>query len=193
VSVTLGGVFAHEITVRDDEGTPTNPASLTLTVVRGDGTTVDVSGAVTVEGTGVRAISYAPTVLGRSLLKWRTVTPTTALDVEFYVVAAASSPLVTLAEVKTYLGDAATRWTDPELQATLDAETAAQSRVCRTGPTYGKDLREALLRRVQRNLALRAIPLAVLDGGADSGATYLPRTDPEVRRLEAPFRRLIVG
>ena len=58
---------------------------------------------------------------------------------------------------------------------------------------YPKDLRQALLRRVQRNLALRALPLAVLQGDAEAGSTILPGKDLEVRRLEGPFRRLLVG
>lgn len=59
---------------------------------------------------------------------------------------------------------------------------------------YPADLREALLRRVARNLAARAVPVAsftAFDGGATS--TRVPGRDPEVRRLEAPHLRLSVG
>jgi hypothetical protein len=55
-------------------------------------------------------------------------------------------------------------------------------------------LREALCRRVQVNLAKRALPLGVIDQSSDGGgSSFVPRIDPEVRRLEAPYRKLVVG
>lgn len=107
-------------------------------------------------------------------------------------------PRPVLSDVKTYLGEAAARWSDPELQAALDTETQAQIETCRipTDPfndVYPVTLGEALKRRVQRNLALRALPLAVLQGDAQGGGMYLPSKDVEVRRLEAPYRKLVVA
>jgi len=55
-------------------------------------------------------------------------------------------------------------------------------------------LREALCRRVQVNLARRALPLGVIEQASDgAGPSFVPRNDPEVRRLEAPYRKLVVG
>jgi hypothetical protein len=116
------------------------------------------------------------------------------------------------ADIVTYIGaDAAIRWlvvvdmadTYPAIDEALATETAAQLRRCTwpTDPATGDDLPdtdvpdlvEALKRRVQRNLAMRPLPLAlVTDGGADQ-PVRLGGTDPEVRRLEAPFRRRVVG
>jgi hypothetical protein len=93
--------------------------------------------------------------------------------------------------VVEYLGE--TSATEGEVQGALDAELAAQRNVCRVRAVYPPDLREALLRRVARNLALRSLPLAVLRGDAEAGSTVLPGRDPEVRRLEAPHRRLPIG
>ena len=98
-----------------------------------------------------------------------------------------------LMAVTDYLGDAASRWQEADLTAALAAETAAQARRCTIPDPYPDDLAEALLRRVARNLALRALPLAVLQGDAETGLMTLPGRDPEVRRLEAPFPRLGVG
>jgi len=103
------------------------------------------------------------------------------------------SDLPTLANVKTYLGDAAGRWTDAELTEVLDAETAAQAAACRVVPFYTDDLRAALLRRTMRALALRSLPLAVLQGDGEGGSITLPGRDPEVRRLEAARRKLVLG
>jgi hypothetical protein len=109
-----------------------------------------------------------------------------------------SVPRPTLTELKTYLGEAAARWSDPELQSALDVETQAQTEVCRipTDPftdIYPATLGEALKRRVQRNLALRSLPLAVLQSDAQGGGMYLPGRDVEVRRLEARYRKLVVA
>lgn len=99
--------------------------------------------------------------------------------------------------VKAYLGTANT-YTDAQLQSALDAETAAQGKVCKLpDPTadYPADLAEALMRRVHHNLALRALPLGIQTSISDmSVATnQVGGTDAEVRRLERPFRRLVVG
>lgn len=98
--------------------------------------------------------------------------------------------LPTITDVKAYMD--ATQWSDVELQGALNAEQVAQAKVCRVA-SYSDDLREALLRRVQVNLAKRALPLAVLQGDAEAGNTILPGRDPEVRRLEGPNRKAVVG
>lgn len=99
---------------------------------------------------------------------------------------------VTLTDVKTYLGDVS--WTDAEIQGALTAETAAQTNRCTIPEPLPADLAEARMRRVARNLAARAVPLqefSSFDGG--STVKTVTRTDPEVVRLEAPYRRLVVG
>lgn len=88
-----------------------------------------------------------------------------------------------------YLGG--NSWTDAEIQEALDAEAAAQRDICRIPADYPASLRESLLRRVSRNLAMRHLPLAVLQGDGETGdATRLTRWDPEIRRLEQPYRKL---
>lgn len=100
---------------------------------------------------------------------------------------------VTFDDVIDYLRESAASWSAADIQDALDAETAAQARVCRIPDPVPADLEQSLKRRVQRNLALRQLPLAVLRGDAEAGDTVLPGSDPEVRRLERPFRRLKVG
>jgi hypothetical protein len=106
----------------------------------------------------------------------------------------------TLADVVEYLGDSAARWTDdsgvtyPAIVETLAAETSAQAAACAVPASYPNALGLALKRRVARALTMRALPLAVLQGDAEIGsATFLPGRDPEVRRLEAPYRKLVAG
>ncbi|WP_340540420.1 hypothetical protein [Nocardioides sp. GXZ039] len=80
---------------------------------------------------------------------------------------------------------------DPEsIEATYRAEVADQEARCRVDP-YNDALAEALVRRVARALAMRNVPLGIQVD--DFGSTRIGSTDPEVRRLEGPFRRLVVG
>lgn len=101
-------------------------------------------------------------------------------------------PLPTIPETITYLR------LDPDKPADVSlvtrvwaAEGAAQSRVCRIPDPYPPDLAAALLRRVAHSIAAENVPLGVQAG--DEGGLRLSANDPEVRRLEAPFRRKSFG
>lgn len=77
-----------------------------------------------------------------------------------------------------------------EIEAALIAETAAQAAVCRVDP-YTEDLAEALRRRVARNLAMRNLPLGIQMNEMTS--TRVAINDPDVKRLEAPYRRWVIA
>lgn len=104
-----------------------------------------------------------------------------------------------LAAVKVYLGDNGPSYSDDVIQEALTAETAAQADVCRipgeAGDAYPAALDEALCRRVAHNLAVRAVPLGVEARITDVGAavTRVGGPDAEVRRLEGPYRKLLLG
>lgn len=95
----------------------------------------------------------------------------------------------TAADVADYIGgaDSSQLW---GIQTALDGELSAQARVCRVEP-YTADLFEAACRRVAVNIARRNVPLGVQM--TDVGGTRIATYDPEVRRLEAPYRKLPVG
>jgi hypothetical protein len=133
---------------------------------------------------------YTPAAAGRHTA--RAVGAYGAVDFVAYVAAAVTAGgMPTIADLKTYLGTHS--FTDPVLQAVMDAEASAQRRCCRVPAAYPADLREALLRRCARNLAMRRTPTGVMQGDGDGGNTRLSRNDPEIRRLEAPYPRLKVG
>lgn len=86
-------------------------------------------------------------------------------------------------------------WSDEELTSALEVEARAQRRVCNVPANYHPDLREALLRRAARSLDLRR---KMTDAGGDSNDFEVPAgipisRDQEIRRLEAPWRRLVTG
>lgn len=100
----------------------------------------------------------------------------------------------TAEDVEAYLGD--TSYSTDDITAVLAAEKAAQAARCRVPgdeATWPADLAEALKRRVARNLALRMLPLAQLEGDADVGLITPRVVDAEVRRLEGPWRKLVFG
>jgi hypothetical protein len=98
---------------------------------------------------------------------------------------------VDLAEVKAYLGQTGASHSDEAIESALAAERADQAKRCKVvGDDANADLREALLRRVARNLAMRGLPLGVM---GDEAGTRLGSKDPEVRRLEAGHAKLVFG
>lgn len=100
-----------------------------------------------------------------------------------YGVGATAVP--SLADVGTILNK------DPQEIATVYfSELVAQAKACRIEP-YTDDLTAALLRRIKRARAMEAIPLGVIQD--EAGAIRLGFSDPEIRRLEAPYRRIPLG
>ena len=97
-------------------------------------------------------------------------------------------------EVTDYLGE--TSATTEEIADAYAAEKSDQANRCKVpadDAAWPASLAQALKRRVARNLALRGLPIAVLQGDAEGGSTVLPGSDPEVRRFEAPHRKLSFG
>lgn len=110
----------------------------------------------------------------------------------------------TLAEATAYLVATGTTYAAADVTAVLATEIAAQANVCRFPPDpappaaalpYPADLKEALFRRVAHTLAVRPLPLGVQATLSEFGATTtrVGGTDAEVRRLEAPWRKLVLG
>lgn len=100
-------------------------------------------------------------------------------------------------DVETYLGTD-NGWDAEAIASAYSSEKAAQAARCRVpadDAEWPADLAEALCRRVAANLALRSLPLG-LQATLSEGGVAQARVgggDPEVRRLEAPHRRLVVG
>lgn len=102
----------------------------------------------------------------------------------------------TLPEITTYLGTSHS-WDASAIAEAYEAEKQAQADVCRLpadGP-YPAPLRDALGRRVAHNLAVRDLPLGVQATVSDMAVAtrQVGGLDPEVRRLEAPYRKMLIG
>lgn len=191
MSYDVGDEVTVQHEVRNLDGDPADAATVTLTITLPDLETEQPTVTNPPDEMGVYEAPFTLEQPGRYVFAWVTLDPDTASATAVEAVAPGSLP--DRDALIAYLGSAAEQWQFTELDDALAAEIAAQARVCRVGAGYPADLRQALLRRVQRNLALRALPLAVLQGDAETGSTILPGRDPEVRRLEAPHRRVTVG
>lgn len=191
VLLPLGGQWTLIVETRDADGYLSGTVTPTLTVTLPDGTsTAPVFEALDYLGGWIAV--YTPAVTGRFLA--HASTPEDAVDAAAYVAGpTTSAQMPTVDDVARYLKGSASSWTTAELQEELDGEASAQRAKCGVRAVYPPDLRKALLRRVQRALAMRALPLATLQGDADGGALLLPGEDPEVRRLEKPYRKLVMG
>jgi len=186
----VGQVVPLTFCVTDKDGRPANAGAAALTVTKPGGGT-DTPTLVAVQP-GRYEVDYVPATAGRyiALAVFTGVNAGTAVDV--FDVQVVTNGIVDLTAVKDYLGTDIS-WSDAAIQSALDAERAAQAKVCRIDD-YGVDMREALCRRVARNLAARAVPVAQhtsFEGGGT--VSRVPRTDPEIARLEAPNRRQVVG
>lgn len=191
VLLSLGGRWLLAVETRDSSGYLSGTVTPTLLVTLPDGSTsAPVFTAWTY--TGAWSATYTPVQAGRHVA--HAVTPEDAVDFAAYAAGpTTASGMPNVADVARYLKGSASSWSTAELQDELDGEASAQRDRCGVPAVYPPALRKALLRRVQRALAFRAIPLAVNQGDADGGSFLLPGNDPEVRRLEGPHRKLACG
>lgn len=144
---------------------------------------------VTADGYGCYRAEYVVASPGRHIARVVTASHGAVDFTAFVTGAVAAAAMPTITDVGNYLEEHS--WSDDQLQDALDAEAAAQRRVCDVPAAYPPDMRQALLRRCWRNLKMRGQPLLTVPGGGENAADAIaPQNDPEVRRLERPFRKL---
>jgi hypothetical protein len=194
----VDGVWMIVVDVRDANRCLTDDASPVVTVTLPGGTTDTPTVERLTLGT-YRAV-YTVTTTGRYVASAVAAGYGAADFTAFVAAIVPAGGMPILDDLRGDLDDAddfgylgRTSATDAQIQDALDAEAANQRKVCRVPAAFGADLRQALMRRVARNLAMQRIPLAVLQGDADTGSTVPPGSDPEVRRFERAYRRLPMG
>lgn len=188
ILLPVGDVWLIHVRVRDLDGLLVDAVPV-VTVTLPSGSTETPT--VETVATGDYRTTYEIPSAGRFFARAAT-DDYGVVDFTAYAAIVTGSAFPTVIDVETYIGDNDSH-TAEEMQSALDAEAAAQRIRCDVPALYPADLREALLRRVARNLAMRQIPLAVPQGDAEMGPTFIPGKDPEVRRLEAPYLRWVIG
>jgi hypothetical protein len=109
----------------------------------------------------------------------------------------------TLAEVRAYIGVPATSLSDADLGRIYAAQETEQSLRCEwpeppaddpTADTYPDALGQAFLRRVQREVSAKNLPLGMVGvDAAEYGPQRLPFLDALVEENERPFRRQVLA
>jgi hypothetical protein len=172
-------------------GEPTSAVTPTVTITDPSGAT---SAPVPVAGSDTGNWSVIVTVGTAGRWVAHLSTPEDAADAAVYVLGPTTAAgMPTVADCAAYLAEVASSWSTTAITDAFNAERSAQRDKCGERNPYPDSLREALLRRVARNLAMRRLPLAMAGGDADGGPAIIPGNDPEVRRLERPYRRLVIG
>lgn len=100
-----------------------------------------------------------------------------------------------LAAVRAYLQVPATLLSDADLSRMIDAARSDQSARC-TAPTDGAGiaaLEQALLRRVQREVAARNLPLGMIGLDAEYGPAALAAYDALVEQHERAYRTQVLA
>lgn len=176
--------------VVDSDGVPSSDVPA-VTIVEAGAAPVGPFDMAATACPGVFRLDYYPGLPGRAVA---TATHAQHGSVSWVadvrpVVTADGMPSV--ASCNNYMGDHS--WADSDVQEALDTELDAQFAVCRIPAAYPADLRAAVHRRVQRNLAMRSLPLAVRESVDGESQLVLPGRDPEVRRFEGPYRKVGIG
>lgn len=192
VRMDVGDTWLPTVLVVSDTTGWAVTATVTATVTDPDGIEVDPAPTPTTPTRGIYVVTVGLDAPGRWLVEVTADDHGVVAFAAEVVGVTATDDLPTAADVEDYLGQ--TSYDTAEIEAALTAERSAQAARCRVGAVYPPDLREALLRRVARNLAMRALPLGVQFGNGEGGdSTRLSQYDPEIRRLEAPYRKLVLG
>jgi hypothetical protein len=100
-----------------------------------------------------------------------------------------------LATVRGYLQVPATLLTDEDLTRMIEAATADQTARCTIppAPEGAAALEQALLRRVQREVAARNLPLGMIGLDAEYGPAALAAYDALVEQHERAYRTQVLA
>jgi hypothetical protein len=190
VTLPLGDVWTIGVLVLDADGAP---AAAVPVITVTDPASVDTTPTVETVETGVYRAEVTVALGGRYVAAAIAAGYGVRTFTAFAAGLTEAADMPELLDVQDYLGDSAASWTDDQIQAALDSEAQAQRDRCKIPASYNHALRNALLRRCQVNLTKQGLPLALPQGDAGIGPSILPANDPEVRRLEGPWRKRKVG
>ncbi len=173
-----------------------------VTLLLPDGSTEPVPPTFELDAAGVYGNCYTAVVLpqepGRYIAAVTTATEGSLVFQASVAEITMNADMPDAAELDAWItaGSGGHSWSDDDLTGALAVESAAQRRVCDVPAALPPDLRESLLRRAARSLFMRRqlTELPRSDAGDFDQPVFLPPgRDPEVRRLEAPWRKLTVG
>ena len=189
-TLNVGNQWVIAVAVRDLDGCYTDAVTPVVTITLPDASTV----TPTLEraDTGLYRTTHTVAAAGRYICS-AVAAGYGSADLALNVSAVTTGTGVpSVDEYKNYVKQDFGSWDDEEIEATLLSEASAQRAVCRVGAVIPPDLREAVMRRVRVNLSRRNLPVLVTVD-SEGNNTFLPTNDPEVRRLERPYRKVVTA
>jgi uncharacterized phiE125 gp8 family phage protein len=125
VAYDLGDTVPLGVDVVDEDGAPTTPGAVTLTITLPDDTTATPTPSV--PSVGRYEVDYVPAQVGRYVAVWTSTSPSTSFEDVFDVDERPAPALCSLADLKRHLNKLDTD-DDDELRGHLAAATAAVER-----------------------------------------------------------------
>ncbi|HYH31089.1 MAG TPA: hypothetical protein VD903_11940 [Pseudonocardia sp.] len=187
---TVGALWRVEVAALDDDGYHAGAAALVAKLTTPNGTTTELAAAAVTQLPDERwRVEAVLTNTGRHVLAIESADDIATAST---YVGATTALVPSVADVQDYLGDTSS-WGDDAVGDALAAEQDDQLARCVVPAVYPPALRHALFRRVQRNLALRNMPLGLTSPDDDGARERIPGWDAEIRRFEAPHRKLVVA
>lgn len=102
--------------------------------------------------------------------------------------------MLDLATVRAYVQVPATALSDEDLTRMLASSSDDQAQRCAWDDPRPETLDQALLRRVQREIAARNLPLGMVGlDASEYGPERLPYFDALIEEHERAYRRVVVG
>jgi hypothetical protein len=189
----INGRWVIDVAVLDDDGRFVSPD---VTVVITSTSPADDVSTPTVERltSGVYRATALVTLPGRYIATVSAVGYGAVSFTAFVTDVTTADGMPTVQDVRDYAEDNIGSWTDPQIQEVLDSEAVQQRRRLTVGAVYPADVAEALKRRVVRALNLRSktMPTDFSSGFDGEGSSFIPFNDPEIKRLEAPYRKVVL-
>ncbi|HEY0696447.1 MAG TPA: hypothetical protein VGD43_01385, partial [Micromonospora sp.] len=166
-------------------------AVVTVKAVKPSEPTTPIDLSVEHLSTGKYRATYVLDEPGRHIATAAAAGPHAAVETFTVTAHPAAAQLPGVPEVTEYLGSLGVVEDPDQVADALAAEVDAQAAVCKVPASYTADLAQALKRRVARNLAMRNVQLGIQ--ASEAGGVHIGASDPEVRRLERPYRKHPIG
>lgn len=125
----LGDLVPLTVSVRDEDGVPTNATTVLLVITRPDGTNETVSIDNPPSTTGLYEVDYLPVSSGRYVVRWNTIGPTASFTDTFDIRDMAEVSIISLPEAKRHLNMSSERTNDDEeVRGMIEAVTSVVER-----------------------------------------------------------------
>lgn len=191
----VGDRWVMDFLVLDDDGYLASDPTVAIQFSQPDGDQPDPAPTAQLLSTGVYRVAMTVSEFGRYVVVVSADGYGATGFTAFTQSVSEAGNLPTPDDVRAYsAGSLDADWLDGDIQTVLDSEASQQRQRLSIGAIYPPDLFEALCRRVvialDRRQKLNAGDFSTGVLGGETQA-FIP-VDPEIKRLEAPYRKVVM-